>query len=144
MLLIFRQNTIDLSVLNTTDADGDILTYRFELDTTPAFDSPMLRVLEETAEGTTTTTWPVANLTDDSTYFWRVRATDGNAVSRWARGSFFVNFQDETPLTPVIRNPGVDAVVGTPTPTLRIYPGSNPEKDRSSRGRGYWFHAARD
>ena len=113
---------LDLMVNNAADADGDSLTYYFELDTAATFDSADLQTSGLVSEGTGTTTWQVAGLKDNTTYFWRVKASDGLAESPWTIGKFFVNTANEKPATPTVKNPGRQAWAGSLTPTLEVNP----------------------
>jgi hypothetical protein len=86
----------ELIIWNSNDADGDLLTYEFEIYS----DTEMTRqVIKESSvpQGFTITSWivPVA-LADNTKYFWRVRAYDGTIFSQWAYGSFFVNTSNNT------------------------------------------------
>ncbi len=121
---------IALIVNNSVDADGDTLTYRFELDTVNTFDSPDKQIASEVFEGEETTSWPVAGLSDNTWYFWRVRAGDGAAQSAWVQGSFFVNTVNDLPSLPTLRNPGEGAWVETLSPKLAINPSMDPDNDR--------------
>ena len=120
---------VTLEVTNATDRDGDALTYRFELDTTPAFDSPGLQTSGEVAEGAGgTTSWAVTGLSDNTGYHWRAKAVDANgAESPWAEATFFVNTKDDPPSAPVPVSPGDGATVTTASPTLQVLPAEDPD-----------------
>ncbi|UCF90964.1 MAG: hypothetical protein JSW39_22180, partial [Desulfobacterales bacterium] len=123
------ERNLDLVVGNAQDLDGDVLAYRFELDTAATFDSPNKRLSEEIAEGVETTAWHVAGLSDNTRYFWRIKAGDGVADSRWAAGDFFVNTANDVPAVPTLRNPGENAWVETLTPSLSVNPAFDPDDD---------------
>lgn len=75
---------------NATDADGDLLTYLFELDTVDTFDSPGRLVSPPVAQTDGYTAWtPTAALQSGTPYFWRVHANDGVADGESAMTSFF-------------------------------------------------------
>ncbi len=120
---------LDLVVSNATDSDGDVLTYFFELDRVNTFDSDAKQTSGEISGGVDTAAWHVEGLDDNTLYFWRVKASDGATESNWAQSGFFVNTANDPPSTPTIRNPGTDAWVDTPTPTLEINPTKDPDND---------------
>jgi hypothetical protein len=119
--------TVDLSV----DPDLDTLTYWFEIDTVNTFDSPLLEQSLGVAEGTVDLTrrYP-AELSDNTTYHWRVRAYDGAAYSQWSTGWFFVNLLNDPPRTPTIINPGEASEVTRLQPTLVVSPATDPDLDQ--------------
>jgi hypothetical protein len=132
----------ELIVWNSNDADGDLLTYEFEIYS----DTEMTRqVTKESAvpQGITITSWiaPLA-LADNTQYFWRVRAYDGTIFSQWAYGSFFVNTANDPPGEFRISSPRtdtsnslleiispVDDIVNTQTPTLVVTNSKDPDGD---------------
>ncbi|HUT69840.1 MAG TPA: choice-of-anchor U domain-containing protein [Desulfatiglandales bacterium] len=126
---------VDLIVHNASDLDGDTLTYFFELDTVATFDSGAKQVSSEIVEDVDTTSWHVTGLDDNTSYFWRVKASDGFSESLWVRGNFFVNTENDLPTTPTIGNPGQGAWVDTPTPILEL----NPAKDQDHDALTYRF-----
>jgi len=119
-----------LTVGNATDPDGDPLTYFFEVDRVNTFDSPHLQQsagIQEGAGGTTS--WQPSALADNTTHYWRARASDGQAFGPWATASFFVNLENDPPSMPTIREPDDGGEVQSLTPTLRVYPSSDPDSD---------------
>ncbi len=62
--------------------------YQFELDTTVLFDSPALMASPQLHEGTIVTKWTTAELKDNTTYFWRCRASQGAEIGNWVSSSF--------------------------------------------------------
>ena len=67
-----------LSVFNAEDLNADTLSYLFEIDVVDNFSSPAKQSSGLLAEGAALTTWFVAvALTDNTTYYWRVKASDG-------------------------------------------------------------------
>lgn len=98
-------NEIDLVVENGTDADGDALTYYFEIDKAATFNSGDKISSDAIAENDTTTAFHVQNLMEDTWYYWRAKASDGSSVSSWIYASFFVNKVNDIPLKPVVKNP---------------------------------------
>ena len=120
---------LDLVAVNAQDVDEDELTYYFELDTVNTFDSEAKQTSGEITEGLDFTTWHVSGLKDNTTYFWRVKASDGFAQSPWSQGSFFVNTANDDPSTPTLKNPGQDAWVATLTPMLELNASHDPDND---------------
>lgn len=74
---------------NATDADGDILTYEFQVFSRDL--SALIVTATGVAEGTNTTSWTAAPgyLLVDSLYSWRVRAYDGSDYSNWSEFADF-------------------------------------------------------
>jgi len=120
---------LDLVINNSTDVDGDVLTYFFELDKVNTFDSESKQTSGPVQEGAENTTWYVSNLDDNTYYFWRVRANDGAADSEWMQGSFFVNIVNDAPSTPTLKNPGQEAWIVTLVPALELNPSVDLDND---------------
>ena len=110
----------DLVILNSTDPDGDAVTYEFEI----YLDDGMTNLVasqSNVSEGQETTSWTIpVELSDNSWYHWRVRATDGIGFSLWAYGNFFVNTANDPPGSFNISSPEDGAEVTTLTPTLEV------------------------
>lgn len=89
--------TPDLTIENSIDLNDDTVTYECEVYA----DDAMTELVASDAsviETVDTTTWNVpSNLTDNTMYWWRVRATDGIGFSEWEYGSFFVNTANDAP-----------------------------------------------
>ena len=110
-----------LAVDHATDADGDVLSYFFEIDTVNTFDGFELERSDElTQQAGQSTDWTTRELTDNTTYYWRVRAYDGAAYSPWHSASFFVNTANDAPGTPTIDHPGDLSEITTRQPTLAV------------------------
>ncbi len=120
---------LELAVQNAADPEGDLVTYRFELDTVATFDSPALRRSDVIHAGAQSTAWPISGLSDNTRYFWRVKSSDGLAESPWSVSEFFVNTANDAPGVPAMRNPGAGAWVDTLTPSLDVLAGPNPDRD---------------
>jgi hypothetical protein len=120
---------LDLIVLNGTDLDNDPLNYYFELDQAPEFNSPNVQRSGPVAEAQMQTSWHVSGLSENTWYYWRVKASDGLAESDWIQGSFFVNQHNEAPSTPTLHNPGNQAWVGTLNPALELNSSKDPDLD---------------
>jgi hypothetical protein len=121
-----------LVVSNATDADGDELTYLFELDRVETFDSHSSITSGSLPSGAGLTRWSVSDLADNTLYFWRAKASDGVAESPWAVGKFFVNTANDPPTAPTVKNPGDRAWVQTQTPALELSPSVDIDRDTLS------------
>jgi len=125
-----NQTEVFLTIANSTDPEGSILTYFFELDTVNTFDGQQKQTSGAVASGgPETTTWQVSGLQDNTLYYWRVSASDGGAESGWVQGSFFVNTANDAPSTPTSRNPGQMAWIETLTPQLQLNPSTDVDND---------------
>ena len=112
--------SVDLVVENSSDPDGHSLVYIFQVDTTETFDSIHLITSPVIEEADGVTVWHVGVLEDNTQYYWRVKASDGDVESRWTRATFFVNTANDEPPIPVILNPGSDAWVDTLRPEFSV------------------------
>lgn len=115
-------------VVNNAAGSGP-LTYYFEIDMAPTFDSPARQVSGGVNEGVDTTSWHVTGLSDNTFYYWRVKAGDGQADSPWAHARFFVNEVNETPSVPVVLNPGDESWPDTRAPVFEIAAALDPDQD---------------
>lgn len=95
--------TPSFTVQNSSDSNGDILMYRFQVDVSPSFSSAR----EFTAaEGSGYTLGiPDPALTDHTLYFWRARAEEAATSEMYASNwsgtlSFYVNALNRAPSTP--------------------------------------------
>jgi hypothetical protein len=102
-------NQPTLWVQNSTDAEGDALTYDFFccVDTTYGEPDPIYEY--DIAEGTDSTGWQVTEqLEENKRYGWIVRAYDGYEYSDWTASyeyMFFVNGTPEPPTAPQAQYP---------------------------------------
>ncbi len=124
--------SVDLVVHNSTDGDGDTVTYLFEIDTAATFDSTGKIISGPIPEGNSQTTFHTTGLTDNTMYYFRVKASDGVTESPWALGSFFVNTHNEAPQKVILENPGDLSWVTTLTPVLSAAPAMDPDGDTLS------------
>jgi hypothetical protein len=108
------------AVENSTDPDGDTVTYEFEIFADSQMTIPVetqTNIVETPSE----TSWSVSEpLLDNTWYFWRVRATDGIGFSMWAYGSFFANTQNDPPEDFFISSPADGTDVDTINPVLVV------------------------
>ena len=119
----------ELVASNASDPEAEPVTYFFELDTVNTFDSVNLRRSTELAEGLNQTRWFVDNLLDNTSYFWRVKASDGRAQSAWMNGEFFVNTVNDPPGKPQLENPADNGWAGSMDPTLTVVPAVDIDND---------------
>jgi hypothetical protein len=119
----------DLRVGNASDPEHDALTYAFQVDRVPSFDSPDLQVSPSVPETPSETAWTPALLADNTLWYWRASASDGNSSGPWAGSSFFVNLGNDPPSTPVLLNPPDNGVVATLAPELRVRNAVDPDHD---------------
>ncbi|MGB5107780.1 MAG: hypothetical protein WBP42_13815 [Candidatus Zixiibacteriota bacterium] len=105
-----------LRVNNSSDADGNTITYQFEL-----YDSTFtnqLALSPMAAQGSGTTGWMVAiNLVNNIRYRWRARAYDGQAWSNYMTTAEFrvALLANSPPTAPVLLTPTANqSVVGQP------------------------------
>jgi hypothetical protein len=127
--------TPTLVVTNARDPEADVLTYRFEIDRVPSFDSPALQVSPEVPEGPGETSWTPLPLADDTAHYWRASASDGHTTSAFAGATFFVNLANDPPGVPVPLDPVDGRTVRTATPELR----ARNTTDRDSDALRYEF-----
>ena len=116
-----NQFTPVLSVHNATDLDHDPLTYEFELYSDPA-GTNLVAHAAGIAEGEAVTSWTVPQqLSENLTYYWRARASDGALNGGWMPpASFMVNTANDAPGAPVLSSPAAGSSVPTLTPVLAV------------------------
>jgi hypothetical protein len=121
-----------LVILNSTDPEGTIPVYHFQLSTLSSFSSITVENLS-VAQGPSTTTWQVTPaLSNLTTYYWRVRASDGQAYSSWSSSrSFYVNQPggNSPPSAPSCNTPTNGSRVSSLTPDLIINNATDPNGD---------------
>lgn len=109
-----------LLVSNSVHSPHFPVTYEFEVYTDASMAERIANV-SGIAEGEETTAWDVKPaLTDNTWYYWRVRATDGKYASEWVGSRFFVNLANDPPGEAQVRSPADDAWVDTFTPALSV------------------------
>lgn len=118
---------LTLVVDNGEDPEGMPVSYVFELDRVETFDSEHKRESPSLTEGQGQTSWTLDDLTLGQSYFWRVRASDGELDSDWVRASFSVAAAPEPPVAPVLQNPVDGALVQSLTPAMEINPVEHEE-----------------
>jgi hypothetical protein len=120
--------TPELAVGGASDPEGDPVSYLFEVDVVASFDSPALQASPE-LPGATEVGWIPEPLSDNTLHYWRAAAGDGNTLSPWVVGSFFVNLANDPPGVPVPLAPADGQVVTTATPTLRVRNADDLDRD---------------
>lgn len=118
-------SSVLLRVINSRDPERQSLNYYFELDKTNTFDSPDKQVSPVISAGESHTQWKVTGLNDDTHYFWRVKASDGEVDSAWITSDFTVSIANQPPSVPVLQNP----VGGVLVPSLNVLLEANPSLD---------------
>lgn len=120
----------DVVVSNSSDPDSPTLTYYFEADTVPTFDSTNIIRSGSVAEGQGSTLWHLVELRDNTGYYIRAKASDGSADSQWsAITAFIANTFNDPPTTPILANPSNGAGVNVFTPTLSAHNSIDPDRD---------------
>lgn len=108
-----------LTIQNSTDADNDLITYIFEIDTLSTFDTASKRnsgqIIQSAGQQTA---WTINGLVENQRYWWRVKAQDGRAESSWVVGDFLMNAVNDPPPIPTVNNPGNKAWSATQQPSL--------------------------
>jgi len=128
---------------NSSDADFDPLTYSFEIDATPTFDSPALQRVESVAQTAGFSYWyPTTPLTPGR-WYWRVRANDGTTSSDAQMATFYrvpvaSELPDLGPRPDGVVVPGVDGGTTTMTTPPRDEGGCSVGAGSSSRSSSLW------
>lgn len=119
-----------LVVYNAADPNLDDISYFFDVDQVPTFNSTALQRSGRMPEGVEDiTSWRPSALTDNTTYHWRVVAFDGASYSEWAAGSFFVNLENDPPGSPTIQSPSAGDEVAALSPVLQVNEATDADGD---------------
>lgn len=111
--------TPTLTINNSTDAEGNSITYDFQVSTSTSFSTIAAQATGVAQGAGGQTSWIVStNLTTGTTYHWRVRAYDGALYSSWAAYRSFTVAVNTAPTVPALSSPAAGATVTTLTPTL--------------------------
>jgi hypothetical protein len=124
--------TVALTATTVVDPDGDLVSYEIAIDSSDRFDatSPDLQQSGPFSAAGAQAAWtPPRALKENTRYWWRVRASDGQAVSAWTMGSFFVNVTNEPPGAPTLVSPADGDVTSEVRPTLTANPAFDPDED---------------
>ncbi|MCA9524130.1 MAG: hypothetical protein KC609_24350, partial [Myxococcales bacterium] len=120
----------DLVVSNSSDADGDTVQYHFQLSTSSDFSTTIIDNMSvPQGSGADTTLKLLADLSEDTRYFWRVEALDEHGLSSgWtSTQQFFVSVNNDLPAIPKLLSPQNEITINTPTPTLTAENVTDPE-----------------
>jgi hypothetical protein len=120
-----------LTVNNAEDPEGDILTYGFELYSEPIAASEYLIASDtQINEGHNITAWLTPVLQENTFYYWRARADDGENTGPWMElATIFVNAIEENPGMPAVSSPADGTSVATTTPILEVTNAVDPDMD---------------
>ncbi len=111
--------TPTLALNNATDAEGNSLTYDFQVSTSAAFTTITTQALGVAQGAGGTTSWTVAtNLASGITYYWRVRSYDGYLYSSYSASRSFSVSVNTAPTVPTLASPAAGATVTTLAPAL--------------------------
>ncbi len=110
-----------LTVMNTTDIDNDIITYTFEVYEDEAM-TVLITDSGVVSQQEGTTSWTVnSELADNTAYYWRAIASDGNGgQTATLLQSFFVNRANQAPTNPSIISPDGQTEIESYDPLLTI------------------------
>lgn len=123
-----NQLTPELVVANAVDPANGTLDYEFEMYTDATLTT--LGDSDTVSEGIAgTTSWTVdGTLDENETYYWRVRASDGDRIGVWSTAcAFTVNTSNQAPSVPSLTNPVDEAAVKTVRPILGWNTSHDPE-----------------
>src|SRR3990167_5830931 len=130
-----------LVVNASEDADGDEVTYTMEVSTAGDFGSITASAANIAGSGTVAS-WEVpADLTDNTRYYWRALASDGNLNSAYMdTAAFFVNTANDNPGVPGISAPVDGSAVSGQSPVLEVTNAADEDEDTLT----YEFDVATD
>jgi hypothetical protein len=113
---------------NAIEYQSDPLTYRFEVYADASL-SHLVAQVPAVAAGLNTTAWQVdVNLSNNSQYWWRCRATDGTNEGPWmAPATFYVNELNNPPLPVILVSPNNGAILSNLNEVLVWYPTVDPD-----------------
>lgn len=121
--------TPTLSVSASTDPEGDLVTYVFEIDRVKTFDSAAKRSSSQLMASGGSANWTTPALADNTRYWWRVKAQDAQGESPWAVGEFVASAANDAPAAPAVKNPGKGAWTSSTQPSLEAFAVLDPEGD---------------
>lgn len=123
--------TPTLSVRNATDPDRDPLTYEFAVYTDAALTNLTVRT-DNIAPSPEATAWAIPwALTENQTYYWQARATDGLLASDWMpTATFMINTANDAPGAPQLSAPAEGMTVETLPPVLTVVNALDPDSDQ--------------
>lgn len=122
--------TPTLTIVNSTDQDGGVLTYEFEVYSDQEMNSLIAEKTGVAEDPLGKTSWtPPVSLSENNWYHWRVRSTDGKTLSQWAYASFFVNTANQAPGKFEISSPADGIEVSTLQPLLQVTNSTDADGD---------------
>ena len=124
-----NQQVIPLQVHNSQDPEKQALVYQYEVDKSNTFNSSYRISSPSIIEKPYYTHWTTNYYEDNTQYFWRVQADDGEVTSEWQSGWFKVNLFNDAPVAPVVANPGNDVLIQTDKPRLIAHPTTDLDED---------------
>ena len=118
---------VDLVLENSTDADGDPLSYEYQVEFGEPDGTPEHEATEtQDASGQTSTT--VTALEENTWVSWRARSYDGAEYSAWSEWEqFFVDTGNDPPDAPTIVKPAANAELTERQPTIAATIPADPE-----------------
>ncbi|MGB5107571.1 MAG: fibronectin type III domain-containing protein, partial [Candidatus Zixiibacteriota bacterium] len=115
---------------NSTDAQGDQITYNFQLSTSSSFATIVAQATGVVQGGAGVTSWTVSpNLSSGSTYFWRARSFDGLLYSIYSPYQSFTTATNGAPGAPTPQSPINGVRVSDMTPNLVVANAIDPNGD---------------
>lgn len=120
-----------LSWTNSTDKDGDVITYSVAVHADAALTEIVTQAadLPETIGGSTSWTVPTP-LTNHGRYYWRVVAKDAlGAVTPTPARLFIVNTGNLAPSVPAVVSPPIGGQSASPATALTVLNSVDPEND---------------
>ncbi|MCA9523341.1 MAG: hypothetical protein KC609_20340 [Myxococcales bacterium] len=122
--------TPTLVFASSTDGDKDPVRYIVEIDKVATFDGVDKITVNVNDSGAAEIMLALqTELTEDTTYYWRVRADDGEAKSNFSEtAEFVVNATNEVPGAPTPLTPSNDSVQSGPL-TLTVQNAADPDGD---------------
>jgi hypothetical protein len=114
--------TPELSVMNSTDADGDAVVYGFEVYADSLLTQKVAEIANLPAGANGTTAWMVSSALSDMTqYYWRAYATDIYGAKTVSRvGSFIVDLSKPVPVAPSLISPPAGSVLTVNSVALTV------------------------
>lgn len=121
----------ELVLSNTSDKDGDSLSYAFDLYTDAALTQRLAGVAGLPPGDNGQTRWQLGTaLQNHATYYWKATATDTHgSLTETLPRSFIVNTGNTAPSQPVPLQPAQDSTVVSSSATLQVANSSDGEAD---------------
>ncbi len=117
--IIINADTGTLSV--NTSAGSDTLI--FEADTDLSFNTSDKKTSGDIHASGTKTSWNIAQLKENTSYFWRVKSRNQSGESAWLYGKFLSSSTNDIPSYPEPENPDAGAWCSVDKSALSVAPG---------------------